>query len=87
MLTEIVFFDKPSAGFAWRWGLLESYFLLTVLASLGQAAGVLLVVGGRYRAGGWLQLVSSGIQVWKVDGIPGIVGGMRALRCVQPAHT
>lgn len=85
VLSEILFFDRPRAGLKRSFGLLEVYFIVTVVASLGQAAGVALVAAGRYRAGGYLQIASSAVQVVKIDGIPGIVGGVKALRYARAA--
>lgn len=80
VLVEIIFFDKPRGGFEFSLGLLELYFVLTVLATIGQAVGVYLVTRRWYRTGGVVQIVSSAAQVVKLDGIVGVIGGLKAIQ-------
>jgi hypothetical protein len=80
VLVQIVFFDKLDLGVPFHWGFLEIYLVATLFMSLGQLAGIALVKRGYYLLGGYLQIISSGGQVLKVDGIFGVVGGLKALR-------
>jgi hypothetical protein len=86
ILLQVVLFDKPEFGVAFHWGFLELYLLATVLLSLGQLTGIFLVIRGRYRLGGYFQIVSSGGQILKfadLHGILGVVGGVKALRFAE----
>ena len=80
VLTQILFFDKQQFGVAFEWGVLEIYFVITLLMSIGQLVGIALVTRGQYRLGGYVQIVSSAGQVLKLDGIFGVIGGVKALR-------
>jgi hypothetical protein len=80
VLVQIIFFDKLDLGVPLHWGFLEIYLVATLFMSLGQLAGIALVTRGYYLLGGYLQIISSGGQVLKVDGIFGVVGGLKALR-------
>jgi hypothetical protein len=79
VLIEVVFSDRPRSGLATGFGLVELYFLLVIATFLCQIAGIVLVTKGRPRLGGILQLVSSAPHVLKVEGLIGIVGGVKAL--------
>jgi hypothetical protein len=75
VVGEVVFFDRaPGSGF----GAIGLYFCVVVATVLGQVAGILLVLRGRYRVGGLVQIVSSAIHVLKGEGLIGVIGGMRA---------
>ncbi len=78
VLTEIIFFDKPRSQIGSGVGFLEYYFAFTVAGTLGQALGVLLVTRNWFISGGILQIVSSATQVVKIDGIVGVIGGIKA---------
>lgn len=80
VLAEIIFFDKPRSGMSNGMGFLEIYFCITVVATIGQTIGVVLVARHWYRLGGLLQIISSGVQAIKIDGIIGVVGGVKAWR-------
>jgi len=80
VLIEILFFDKPALSGDNGTGLLHIYFAVMLAATIGQGLGVLLVTRGWYRSGGAMQVVSSAVQVFKVDGIIGVVGGVKAWR-------
>lgn len=81
VLVEVIFFDKARIGAVDDGlGFLEIYFIITLAAAVGQGLGVLLVARGLYRVGGMLQIVSSSTQVIKLDGIVGVVGGIKAWR-------
>ena len=80
VLIEILLFDKPALGGDAGVGILHIYFGVMLAATIGQGLGVLLVTRGWYRAGGAMQIVSSAVQVFKIDGIIGVVGGVKAWR-------
>jgi hypothetical protein len=80
VLLHIIVFDKPANGLSGNWGILEYYFAFTVAATAVQAIGLLMASKGWYRIGGLLQIVSSGTQVIKIDGIVGVIGGVKAYR-------
>lgn len=80
VLIEILYFDRPGFQTGAGFGLLHLYFYIMLLATAGQAAGVALVARSWYRLGGALQIVASAVQVFKVDGIIGVVGGVKAWR-------
>ena len=54
------------------------YLGLVALTALLQAAGIFLVVKGRYRVGGALQIAASCLHVLKGEGLIGVVGGLKA---------
>lgn len=83
VLIQILFFDKQQFGVAFEWGVLEIYFVMTLFMSIGQLIGIALVTRGRYRLGGYFQIVSSAGQVLKLDGVFGVVGGLKALRFAE----
>lgn len=85
VLIEILYFDKPAFQAGSGSGLLHVYFYIMLAATAGQAAGVALVARSWYRLGGAFQIVASAVQVFKVDGIIGVVGGVKAWR--YPART
>jgi hypothetical protein len=75
VVAEVEFFDRPRhPGF----GALEIYFCVVTATLLGQVAGIILVLRGRYRLGGLVQIISSAIHVLKGEGFIGVIGGMRA---------
>jgi hypothetical protein len=80
VLTEIVFFDRQRGGFTQHVGLIEIYFAVTLLTTAGFAVGIWMVSQGRYHAGGMVQIISIAPQVLKVDGIIGVIGGVKAIR-------
>jgi hypothetical protein len=80
MLGEVVFFDRaPGSGF----GAIGLYFCAVLVTALGQVAGIILVLRGRYRVGGLVQIVSSALHVLKGEGLVGVIGGMRARACAR----
>ena len=83
VLIQILFFDKQQFGVAFEWGVLEIYFVMTLFMSVGQLIGIALVTRGQYRLGGYVQIVSSAGQVLKLDGIFGVIGGVKALRFAE----
>jgi hypothetical protein len=83
VLIQILFFDKQQFGVAFEWGVLEIYFVMTLFMSIGQLIGIALVTRGRYRLGGYFQIASSAGQVLKLDGVFGVVGGLKALRFAE----
>jgi len=83
VLVQIVFFDKQEFGVDFHWGVLEIYFVATLFMSVGQLIGIALVTRGHYHLGGYFQVVSSAGQVLKVDGIFGVIGGLKALRYAE----
>jgi hypothetical protein len=81
VLAEIIFFDSWRSGLGEGWGLLEYYWVVMIGATIFQAIGIGLVTQlGWYRIGGVLQIIASTTQVIKVDGLIGVVGGMKAYR-------
>lgn len=80
VLIEIIFFDAPRAGFSFEFGVLELYFVASMVSILMQLAGIVLVMRGWYRVGAIFQIVSSSPHVIKVEGLIGIVGGIKAYR-------
>ena len=80
VLIQILFFDKQQFGVTFEWGVLEIYFVMTLFMSIGQLIGIALVTRGQYRLGGYFQIVSSAGQVLKLDGVFGVIGGIKALR-------
>jgi len=75
VVGEVAFFDRAGHG---GFGAIEIYFCLVAATLLGQVAGILLVLRGRYRLGGTVQVVSSAMHVLKGEGLIGVIGGMRA---------
>jgi len=58
-----------------------SIYLAVVATTVAlQIAGIALVLVGRYRLGGILQIAASAVHVLKLEGIIGIVGGLTAIR-------
>ena len=80
VLIEVVFFDRPGIGLASGFNAVQFYFALVAITLLLQIAGIVLVWRGRYRAGGALQIASSALHVLKVEGIVGLIGGLKAYR-------
>jgi hypothetical protein len=75
VVGEVAFFDRTSrAGF----GAVELYLSLVAATLVGQVIGIGLVLRGKYRAGGTVQIVSSAMHVLKGEGLVGVIGGMRA---------
>ena len=87
VLVQIVFFDKKQFGVDFDWGVLEIYFLITTLMSIGQLVGIVLVIRGQFRLGGYFQIVSSVGQVMKLDGILGVIGGNKALKFARACQS
>lgn len=81
VLAEIIFFDSWRSGLGEGWGILEYYWIVMIGATIFQAIGIGLVTKlGWYRTGGVLQIIASATQLIKVDGIIGVIGGLRAYR-------
>ena len=81
VLSEIIFFDSFRSGLGEGWGLLEYYLMVMIGATIGQAIGIFMVSKLHwYRVGGILQIIASSTQLIKVDGIIGVVGGLKAWR-------
>ncbi len=85
VLTEIVFFDSQRGGITHQPGLLEVYFVVTLLTTAGFAVGMWMVSQGRYHAGGLVQVVMIAVHVIKLDGIIGVIGGLKAMRYAREA--
>lgn len=83
VLIEIIFFDQARTGLQGSFNFLEIYFVVTLLATIGQGIGVVMVAKGWYRSGGIFQIVSSALQVIKIDGIFGVVGGIKAYQLAR----
>jgi hypothetical protein len=79
-LAEIVLFDAAGQSWSTGVGLVGLYFLVCSATLLLQLAGILFVAAGRYRLGGVLQIVASGVHVIKLEGVIGVVGGIKAYR-------
>ena len=75
VVGEVAFFDRTSRG---GFGAVELYFTLVAATLVGQVIGIVLVLKGRYRAGGTVQIVASAMHVLKGEGLIGVIGGMRA---------
>jgi len=81
VLSEIIFFDSFRSGLGQGWGLLEYYLMVMIGATIGQAIGIYMVSKLHwYRIGGIFQIVASSTQLIKVDGIIGVIGGLKAWR-------
>ena len=81
VLSEIIFFDAFRSGLDRGWGILEYYLMVMIGATIGQAIGIWMVSQLRwYRVGGILQITASTTQLIKVDGIIGVIGGLKAWR-------
>jgi len=80
VLIQVLCFDLPRTGLPAGGGIVEGYFWACSIALLFQVMGILLVLRGRYRAGGLLQLASCLLHLPKGEGILGLIGGMKALR-------
>jgi hypothetical protein len=83
VLVEIIFFDQARTGLHGSFNFLEIYFTVTLIATIGQGIGVVMVAKGWYRSGGIFQIVSSALQVIKIDGIFGVVGGIKAYQLAR----
>lgn len=86
VLVEVVFFDRPGIGLGSGFNAVQLYFALVAFTVLLQIAGIVLVLEGRYRAGGALQIASSAIHVLKGEGVVGLIGGLKAYRYSRPAE-
>lgn len=81
VLSEIIFFDSFRSGLGQGWGLLEYYLMVMIGATIGQAIGIYMVSKLHwYRVGGIFQIIASSTQLIKVDGIIGVIGGLKAWR-------
>lgn len=81
VLSEIIFFDSFRSGLGQGWGLLEYYLMVMIGATIGQAIGIYMVSKLHwYRIGGIFQMIASSTQLIKVDGIIGVIGGLKAWR-------
>lgn len=80
VLVEVVFFDRPEVGLASGFNAVQLYFAFVALTLILQIVGIVLVLQGRYRAGGAFQIASSAIHVLKGEGVVGLVGGLKAYR-------
>ncbi len=81
VLSEIIFFDSFRSGLDRGWGILEYYLMVMIGATIGQAIGIWMVSQKHwYRVGGMLQIIASTTQLIKVDGIIGVIGGLKAWR-------
>jgi len=78
LLLEVVFFDSHRTGTGGGNVYVAIYLGLVALTALLQAAGIFLVVKGRYRVGGALQIAASCLHVLKGEGLIGVVGGLKA---------
>ncbi len=83
VLVEIIFFDQARTGLHGSFNFLEIYFVVTLFATIGQGIGVVMVTRQWYRIGGIFQIVSSALQVIKIDGIFGVIGGLKAYRLAR----
>lgn len=81
VLSEIIFFDSFRSGLGEGWGLLEYYLMVMIGATIVQAIGIFFVSKLHwYRVGGLLQITVSSTQLIKIDGIIGVIGGLKAWR-------
>ena len=78
VVAEVAFLDRPTRTPGAGFGAIELYFCVVAATLIGQVAGIVLVLRGRYRLGGLIQIVSSGIHVLEGEGFIGVIGGMRA---------
>jgi hypothetical protein len=84
VLVEVIFWDRPASGIQPHFGGVEIYFALVIATVLLQAAGILLVRQSRYRAGGAMQIAASALHLLKIEGLIGIIGGLRAWKRGEP---
>lgn len=78
VLVEVIFFDRPRRGIHPQFGAIEIFFAIALASVIIQATGMLLVRRGLYRAGGALQIASSTVHLFKIEGLIGMIGGFRA---------
>ncbi|HUO85227.1 MAG TPA: hypothetical protein VM534_08950 [Thermoanaerobaculia bacterium] len=78
VLMEIVFSDEPHSGLRTGQSLVHAYFGVVATSFLVQLTGIILVVNRRYRLGGALQIFASCFHLLKIEGVIGIIGGVKA---------
>jgi hypothetical protein len=71
------FFEHPELSVSIAF---KVYYFLVVLSFVVQLLGIVLVAVGWYRFGGALQIASSALHVPKLEGVVGIIGGVKAWR-------
>ena len=79
-LIEIIWFDRSRNELSSGSSIVNLYFGVVLTSFLAQLSGILLVTRGMYRQGGVLQMVGSAVHLVKIEGLIGIVGGVRAYR-------
>lgn len=84
-LSEVIFSDRPQNGLPHQFGMIEIYYTAVIVTVLLQATGILLARQRRYRLGGALQIAASSLHLFKVEGLIGIIGGLRAWKYQGPA--
>lgn len=83
-LSEVIFSDQKHSGLPHKVGMLEIYYAAVITTVVVQIAGMVLVRRGRYRLGGALQIAASTLHVLKIEGLIGMVGGLRAWKHEGP---
>lgn len=84
-LSEVIFSDRPHSGLPHRFGMLEIYYIAVIVTVLLQVSGILMARRGRYRLGGALQIAASSLHLLKIEGLIGMIGGLRAWKHRGPS--
>ena len=87
VLLEVMLSDRRSSGIEPQFGGIEIYFCVVLTTVILQATGILLVRRARYRAGGALQMAASTLHLLKIEGLVGMIGGLRAWKHGEPRDT
>ena len=80
VLAEIVYFDRQRSGLNPDASFLEIFFVATIVMTIGFTVGMWMTARGHYRLGGIVQIIMISPQVLKLDGIVGVIGGIKAIR-------
>lgn len=84
-LSEAIFSDRLHSDLPHQFGMLEIYYVAVIVTVLLQVTGILLARQGRYRLGGALQIAASSLHLLKIEGLIGMIGGLRAWKHQGPA--
>jgi hypothetical protein len=77
VLIEVIFYDSEPGALS-RNPYLKLYFIATIVTSVLQFVGILMVKTGHYKWGGIVQIAASAMHALEIEGIIGLVGGVKA---------
>ena len=89
VLAEVLFSDRTKESWASGGNVVMLLFAISGLTLILQGIGIALVLQGKTRLGGTIQMAASAVHVVKLDGVIGLYGGLLARRSgeaiLQPA--